>query len=116
MRDALAAQLSGDPKAALVADVLAQAVGLGDARGYPAEKILWAARRLFELLSERRPVVVVLDDLQWAEPTFLDLVEHVADLRDAPVLLLCLARPELLDSRRGWAGGKRTPPRSCSSR
>ena len=76
-----------------------EAVGLGDAGGYPAEKIFWAARRLFELLAERRPVVVVLDDLQWAEATFLDLVEHVADLtRDAPVLLLCLARPELLDS------------------
>ena len=107
VRDALAAHLAGDPKAALVADVLAQAVGLGDSGGYPAEKIRWAARRLFELLAERRPVVVVLDDLQWAEATFLDLVEHVADLaRDAPVLLLCLTRPELLDNRRGWAGGK----------
>ncbi len=107
VRDALAAHLAGDPKAALVADVLAQAVGLGDSGGYPAEKIRWAARRLFELLAERRPVVVVLDDLQWAEATFLDLIEHVADLaRDAPVLLLCLTRPELLDNRRGWAGGK----------
>ena len=107
VRDALAAHLAGDPKAALVADVLAQAVGLGDTGGYPAEKIRWAARRLFELLAERRPVVVVLDDLQWAEATFLDLIEHVADLaRDAPVLLLCLTRPELLDNRRGWAGGK----------
>jgi predicted ATPase/class 3 adenylate cyclase len=107
VRDALTAQLAADPKAALVADVLAQAVGLGDSGSYPAEKILWAARRLFEVLAEDRPVVVVLEDLQWAEAGFLDLVEHVAELtRDAPVLLLCLARPELLDSRRGWAGGK----------
>jgi predicted ATPase len=50
---------------------------------------------------------VVLDDLQWAEPTFLDLVEYVADLsRDAPLVLLCMARPELLDVRPGWSGGK----------
>jgi predicted ATPase len=51
--------------------------------------------------------VVVFDDLQWAEPTFLDLIEHVADLsRGAPIVLLCLARPELLDVRPGWGGGK----------
>jgi tetratricopeptide (TPR) repeat protein len=51
--------------------------------------------------------VAVLDDLHWAEPTLLDLVEHVADLaRDAPILLLCMARPDLLDWRPGWAGGK----------
>ena len=51
--------------------------------------------------------MVVFDDIHWGEPTFLDLVEHVADLsRDAPILLLCLARPELLDRRPGWGGGK----------
>src|SRR6185312_8189218 len=49
----------------------------------------------------------VFDDIHWGEETFLDLVEHVADLsRDAPILLLCSARPELLDRRPGWAGGK----------
>ena len=45
--------------------------------------------------------------MHWGEETFLDLVEHVADLsRDAPILLLCMARPELLDRRPAWAGGK----------
>jgi predicted ATPase/DNA-binding SARP family transcriptional activator len=107
VRAILAARLESEPKATLVADVLAEAIGLGDSGGYPAEKIFWAARRLFELLAEGHPLVVVLDDLQWAEATFLDLVEHVSDLvRGAPVLLVCLARPELLDSRRGWGGGK----------
>ncbi len=49
----------------------------------------------------------MIDDLQWAEPVFVDLVEHVADLsRDAPIFLLCIARTELLDSRPGWGGGK----------
>jgi tetratricopeptide (TPR) repeat protein len=51
--------------------------------------------------------VLVFEDVHWAEPTLLDLVEHLADwVRSAPVLLLCLARPELLDGRPGWAGGK----------
>ena len=107
VRDALAAELSGDPKTEGIPDVLAEAVGLGETGGQAEEKIFWATRRLFEVLAERRPLVVVLDDLQWAEATFLDLVEHVADLaRGVPLLLLCLARPELLDARRGWAGGK----------
>ncbi|HEX6651301.1 MAG TPA: BTAD domain-containing putative transcriptional regulator [Thermoleophilaceae bacterium] len=107
VRATLAAELSGDPKGEQAADVLAEAVGLGDTGGHAEEKIFWAARRLFEVLAERRPLVVVLDDLQWAEATFLDLVEHMADFaRGAPLLFLCLARPELLDARRGWAGGK----------
>ncbi len=56
---------------------------------------------------ERRPLLVVLEDVHWAEPTFLDLVEYVADLvDDAPMLLLCSARPDLLEIRPGWAGGK----------
>ena len=49
----------------------------------------------------------MIDDLQWAEPEFVDLVEHVADLsRDAPIFLLCVARNELLDARPDWSGGK----------
>jgi class 3 adenylate cyclase/tetratricopeptide (TPR) repeat protein len=71
------------------------------------DEIALATRRRLEALSRERPLVVVLDDLQWAEPTFLDLVDHVTDLaRDAPMLIACLARPDLLDSRRGWGGGK----------
>jgi predicted ATPase len=47
--------------------------------------------------------VVVFDDLHWAEPTFLDLIEHVAgSARDIPLMVVCLARPELLDARPGW--------------
>ncbi len=66
-----------------------------------------AFRRLLEARAAERPQVVVIDDLQWAEPVFIDLVEHVADLsRDAPIFLLCVARTELLDVRPGWGGGK----------
>jgi class 3 adenylate cyclase/tetratricopeptide (TPR) repeat protein len=67
----------------------------------------WAVRKVLEHLASDRPVVVVFDDIHWAEPTLLDLIEHLADwTRDAAVLLLCLARPELLDIRAGWGGGK----------
>jgi class 3 adenylate cyclase len=69
-----------------------------------ADEIAWAFRRLLE---ESAPVVCVFDDLHWAEPTFLDLVDHVADWsRDAPILLVAIARPEFLDRRPTWAGGK----------
>jgi class 3 adenylate cyclase/tetratricopeptide (TPR) repeat protein len=72
-----------------------------------AEEIAWATRTLLERSAREHPLVVVLDDLHWAEPTFLDLVEHVADWsREAPILLLTAARPELLDARPTWAGGK----------
>ena len=72
----------------------------------PAETRV-AFRRLLEARAAERPQVAVIDDLQWAEPEFVDLVEHVADLsRDAPIFLLCVARNELLDARPGWGGGK----------
>jgi class 3 adenylate cyclase/tetratricopeptide (TPR) repeat protein len=74
--------------------------------GSPAEAQL-AFRKLLEKEAVRHPLVVYFDDLQWAEPTFLDLVEHIADWsRDAPIFLLCAARPELLDLRPAWGGGK----------
>jgi class 3 adenylate cyclase/tetratricopeptide (TPR) repeat protein len=80
---------------------------LTGAAGGATEEIAYATRQLFERLARARPLVVVLDDLHWAEPTFLDLVEHVADWsREAPLLLLAVARPELLDARPTWAGGK----------
>ncbi len=66
-----------------------------------------AFRRLLEARAAERPQVLVIDDLQWAEPVFIDLVEHVADFsRDAPIFLLCVARMELLELRPGWGGGK----------
>ena len=66
-----------------------------------------AFRRLLEARAVERPQVVVIDDLQWAEPVFIDLVEHIGDLsRDAPIFLLCVARTELMDARPNWGGGK----------
>jgi class 3 adenylate cyclase/tetratricopeptide (TPR) repeat protein len=71
------------------------------------DEIALQTRRILERLAREHPLAVVFDDLQWAEPTFLDLIDHITDLaRDAPMLLLCIARPELLDARPGWGGGK----------
>jgi class 3 adenylate cyclase/tetratricopeptide (TPR) repeat protein len=71
------------------------------------DEIAWAFRKLLETKASEEPVVCVLDDIQWGEDTFLDLVEHVADLsRGVPILLLCMARPDLLDRRPAWGGGK----------
>ena len=72
-----------------------------------AEEIAWAFRKLLEQEARAAAGRACLDDLHWAEETLLDLVEHVADLsRDAPLLLLCMARPELLERRPSWGGGK----------
>jgi class 3 adenylate cyclase len=74
--------------------------------GSPGE-LFFEVRRLLERVAHERPLIIVLDDLHWAEPTLLDLLDHIADLsRDAPILLLCIARPELLEERPAWAGGK----------
>jgi class 3 adenylate cyclase len=70
-------------------------------------ELFWAVRTQLEEVAAERPLVVFFDDIQWGEETFLDLVDHIADLsRGAPLFVLCLARPELLDKRRGWGGGK----------
>jgi class 3 adenylate cyclase/tetratricopeptide (TPR) repeat protein len=72
-----------------------------------AEEIAWAFRKLLEQEAQEQPLVCLLDDLHWGEQTLLDLVEHIADLsRESPILLLCIARSELLERRPSWGGGK----------
>ncbi|HEY2371201.1 MAG TPA: adenylate/guanylate cyclase domain-containing protein [Gaiellaceae bacterium] len=69
------------------------------------EETLWAIRRLLESLARPRPLVVCIEDVHWATPMFLDLLEYIAAwCQDAPILLLCLARPDLLDERPRWPG------------
>jgi class 3 adenylate cyclase/predicted ATPase len=69
------------------------------------EDTFFAYRKLFEGLARERPLLLVLEDIHWAEATLLDLIEHIAEwTREAPILILCLARPELLDERPGWRG------------
>jgi class 3 adenylate cyclase/tetratricopeptide (TPR) repeat protein len=98
-----AAELGLEPEAVATIERLLgedESAGTGD-------EIPWAVRKLVEAAAQATPLVAVFDDIHWGEPTFLDLLEHVADLsREAPILLLCIARPELLDKRQGWGGGK----------
>lgn len=83
-----------------------QLIGLGE-RAVESEQTFWAVRRLFEAMSGDRSLVVVFDDIHWAEPTFLNLVDYVVDwARDQPILIVCLARAELLEVRPQWGGGK----------
>ena len=75
------------------------------------DEIAWAFRKLLEAVAAEGPVVAVFDDIQWGEDVLLDLLEHVAFLSTGvPILLLCMARPELLDRRSGWGGVVRLQP------
>src|SRR4051794_9942215 len=101
----IASLLRDDPERELVARRIAGAIGLGDA-ATPAEEIAWASRKLMEAAAATKPLVLLVDDLHWGEPTFLDLVEGIAARMEAsPVLILCTARPELLDTRPTWTQG-----------
>ncbi len=85
---------------------LSALLGSGDVTASGPE-IAWAVRKLLEAAAADEPVVCVFDDIHWGEPSFLDLVEHIADLsRGAPLLALCMGRPELLERRPAWGGGK----------
>jgi class 3 adenylate cyclase/tetratricopeptide (TPR) repeat protein len=80
-----------------VTDRMAEVLGFGGATGLP-EGTLWALQRLFAAVARRRPLVVVVDDVQWAAATLLDAIEHLAShLRNNPVLLMAIARPDELE-------------------
>jgi predicted ATPase len=105
VRTKIALLLHDAPQAELIAERLAQFLGVSGATAAP-EETHWAVRKLLEAMASRGPLIAIFDDLQW-EPALLDLLVHVADWsRDEPILLLCLARPELLDARPTWGGGK----------
>ena len=105
-RARLVSIVAADPEAERIADRLGGLLGFSSGTS-GTDEIFWAVRRLLEALARERPVVVVFDDVHWGEQTFLDLVEYLADwARDSPILLTCLARPELLDERPSWGGGK----------
>jgi class 3 adenylate cyclase/tetratricopeptide (TPR) repeat protein len=76
--------------------------------GYGKDELLWSVRAVLETIARRRPLVVILDDIHWAEQILLDVIEHVADTSDGvPLLILCSARHELLDERPGLLAGRR---------
>jgi tetratricopeptide (TPR) repeat protein len=87
---------------------LASLLGFTQER-YGIDELFWAIRRWLELLTETRgPVVFVIDDIHWAEPTLIELIRHVQDVTvDHPVLLLCSSRHDLIDRLPEWATGPR---------
>jgi class 3 adenylate cyclase/tetratricopeptide (TPR) repeat protein len=103
-------QLSVDPADETAAAAIRSLLGETDVQT-SAEEIAWAVRKTFEQAAAVRPLIVVFDDIQWGEETFLDLVEHVALLSTgAPILLACLARPELTERRAQWPVTLRLEP------
>jgi class 3 adenylate cyclase/tetratricopeptide (TPR) repeat protein len=81
-------------------------VGRGERAG-SQEEAFAAWRRFFEALAEQHPLVLVFEDVQWADDGLLDFIDHLADwVTDVPILILCTARRELLERRPGWGGGK----------
>jgi class 3 adenylate cyclase len=92
-----------------VADLMGLASGVLQAvhAEHNQQEIAWAARAWAEKLAEPQPLVLVFEDIHWAEEPLLELIEHIGTwVRGVPLLLLCLARPELLDIRPGWGGGR----------
>jgi len=103
-REKIASVLHGTDDAGLILDGVAAVAGLAQTSA-GMQETFWAIRRFLEILQRGRPLVVLFDDIHWAEPVFLDLVEYLASWsRDARITLLCLARPELLELRPGWIG------------
>src|SRR5436309_2112593 len=94
--------LAGVEDGELVAERVLSAVGPTRTAAAGGE-MFWAVRRLLEEAARNQPLVVMVEDIHWAEPTFLDLLEYLAGwTHDAPILLLCLSRPDLLEERQGW--------------
>lgn len=102
--EGITALLDGEADAAAVAEQLHRALGPGNQGRAAAAEIFWAARRFLEACARHQPLLAVFEDLHWAEPTFLDLIESLAiQPGRSPILLVCIARLELLDQRPAWA-------------
>jgi class 3 adenylate cyclase/tetratricopeptide (TPR) repeat protein len=98
--------LAEHPQGSLAADGVARALGLAPGTT-TQEETAWSIRTCLETLARRRPLVLAFDDVQWAAPALLDVLEHLAEwARESPILLLCMARPDLLDLLPTWG---RTP-------
>jgi class 3 adenylate cyclase/tetratricopeptide (TPR) repeat protein len=105
-RERLFQPVAAAPDAERIRQMVATAIGLSEDSA-SKEELFWGIRRWLESQAGDQPLVCIIEDIHWAEPTLLDLLEHVADwTRDASILLLCTARPELLEVRPTWGGGK----------
>ncbi|HKB29002.1 MAG TPA: AAA family ATPase, partial [Candidatus Limnocylindrales bacterium] len=101
-------EAAGDADAARSADLLVATLGSGEVEGIDRAAIFAAWRSVVERAANQRPLVLVIEDLHWSSDSLLDLIEAILQPRGAaPILMLVLARPELLDRRPTWGGGRR---------
>jgi class 3 adenylate cyclase/tetratricopeptide (TPR) repeat protein len=93
---------------AVMMGLLTPAVGMPDTLADRVDKeIGWGIRHYLDAIARRGPLILVVDDLQWAEPPVVETFEQLAERSsDVPMLLICIARPEFLEARRDWAAGK----------
>ncbi len=112
LRTAVSAVIPDEVEASWVLEHLRPLVGLGGPAQDAADRrpeAFGAWRRFFEALAEQKPLVLVFEDLHWADEGLLDFVDHLVDWASGvPILVVCTARPELLERRPGWGGGKRS--------
>jgi len=109
LQDAIKAYVSDPDEQRWVEPRLAHLLGLEERTAADREDLFSGWRLLFERMAETHPVVLVFEDLQWADAALLDFIEHLLDWsRTFPLFILTLARPELLDRRRTWGAGKRS--------
>src|SRR5207247_1478111 len=105
-REKVAALVGAEDGAGPVVDRVAAAIGLS-AASFPIAEIFWAVRSLIEGLGREHPLVIVIDDIHWAEATFLDLLDHLAgSLQGTALLLLCTSRRDLIEERPEWSKAK----------
>jgi predicted ATPase/class 3 adenylate cyclase len=103
----LAAVLEGEDDASLICERVMGALGVGGAV-HGTEEIFWAVRKLLQTLATKRPLIIVFDDIHWGESTFLDLVEYLGwSTRSTPIMVICIARPDLVEMRPGWGNASR---------
>ena len=101
---ALAALMAATERGAVAARLIVSALGSGTGQSGSQEETAWAFRRLLEALAASRPLALLIDDIHWAESPLLDLIEYlVAFSSGVPILVVCLTRPDLLETRPSWA-------------
>ena len=83
------------------AERVAAAIGLSEAT-FPVQETFWGARRLLELMTRDRPTIVLIDDIHWAEDTFLELLTYLVDAVQARLVFVCSSRPDLLEDHAEW--------------
>ena len=102
----LGALAGGDPSARAIGEGVAQLMSVAGV-SVSQDDAFWATRRVLERMADTAPLVAIFEDLHWADPVFLDLLEYVVDLvTDVPFLIVATARPDLLEARPSWGSGR----------